>query len=161
MSRIIKLVFLAMCVLVAGCATSQHVARPLFHPMAIGKKLPLDVRSGGVVWRGNVYNLVRLSSIKFSVDRSASLTARISTQVCCFDDVDYKVHAAVFDASGNLLGAAGTVVNVKRVWLGNVASLANESCTLDFGQSDAYKRARYFSIAISMENVLTPDQWMR
>jgi len=125
--------------------------------MVIGKKLPLDIKSDGVLWRGNVYHLVRLSNVKFSLDRSASLTAGITAQVCCFDDVDYKVHAAVFDASGNLLGAAGTVVNVKRLWVGNVASLANESCTLDFGQSDAYKRARYFSIAISMENVRTPD----
>ncbi|MEI7729752.1 MAG: hypothetical protein WCO56_09265 [Verrucomicrobiota bacterium] len=127
-------------------------------PLKLGTSIPLSVQSDGVTWRGHTFHLVSLGSTEFDLDTNDCLKAEIKAGVACFDDVDYDISCAVFDAAGQLLGTARTQCKVQRVWLGNLLVRA-ETITLDFGTSLDYKRAVGFAIGISNRKVLTPDQW--
>jgi hypothetical protein len=127
--------------------------------LKFGSPIPLSVRSAGVEWRGNTYHLLGLGSIRFNLDkRTSRLKAEIAAGVTGFDDVDYDVSAAVFDATGALLGAARSRCSVHRMWAGMVAS-GPQTIDLDFGVSLDYTRAATFMVSISKRKVLTPDEW--
>ena len=76
-------------------------------PLKLGRSIPLAIQSAGVEWRGNTYHLLSLGSIQFELDKPSSrLKADIKAGIAGFDNVDYDVSVAVFDATGKLLGAA-------------------------------------------------------
>ena len=157
MNKTTRLIITA-CVLLSACLTTRSSPTPQLIPLSIGKTLPLDMKSHGVVWQGYANHLVQLSSTTFKLDEKAVLTAMITGKTLCFDNANYKVYGAVFDASGCLLGTATTVIKVNRIWRVAIATETREY-TLDFGQSQSYSRATFFAVAISEEQVLTPDQW--
>jgi hypothetical protein len=159
MKKMIGLTILLVCVAVAGCTTTRIPSTHSPIPMSIGNPVPLDMTSKGVTWRDNVYYLLQFSSITFKVENDAVLSATIKGHTACFDNVDYTVHCAVFDESGRLLSTASTIVEVKRRWAGFMVTLTDESHSLDFGELKSYEKAKYFSLAISAEVVLTPDEW--
>ena len=79
-------------------------------PFRLERPIPLAVQSAGVEWHGNTYHLVSIGSIQFELDKQTSrLKAEIKAGVTGFDNVDYDVSVAVFDATGRLLGARGRV----------------------------------------------------
>jgi hypothetical protein len=129
-------------------------------PVKLGSSIPLAVQSAGVVWRGYTCHLVRLGSIKFELDNNNSLKADIQAGVTMFDDVDYDISGAVFDATGQMLGSARAQCKVERMWVGEVRVSA-QTIRLDFGVSLDYTRAAFFMVSISNRKVLTPDEWKK
>jgi len=87
----------------------RAVAVPNLVPLRLGSPIPLAVRSASVAWRGDTYHLVHLGSIRFDLDKNACLKADIQAGVTEFDNVDYDISAAVFDAAGQMLGTARAV----------------------------------------------------
>ena len=129
-------------------------------PLKLGSSIPLAVRSAGVTWKGYTSHLVELDSIRFHLDKSGRLTAEILAEVTLFDDVDYDISGAVFDAAGQMLGSARAQCKVRRMWAGGVKTMA-QTITLDFGVSLDYARAVAFVVSISNRKVLTPDEWQK
>ena len=146
-------------------AEDRQVFEPLTlqvtHKISLGKKLPLDIRSSGVEWENQTWHLLELANIQFLLDRESRFTAEIEGDVCHFDNIDYTVYCAVFDASGTLLGTASVLVQVKRIWRGIVISEIVKTFSLDFGISTNFRKAKYFAIAISERKVLTLDMWQK
>ena len=135
-----------------------EVAVPKIVPLKLGSKIPLSVQSSGVVWKGYTNHLVRLGWIKFELDKSDRLKADILTQTTTFDNVDYDISGAVFDATGQLLGSARAQCKVYINW-SIIPATSTETVTLDFGVSLDYTRAAAFMLSISNRKVLTPDDW--
>jgi hypothetical protein len=142
--------------------TKKPAASPtLAIPLKLGRSIPLGIQSSGVEWRGNTYHLVGLGSIQFELDKQTSrLKADVKAGVTAFDDVDYDVSAAVFDATGKLLGAARSRCGVQRDWAGKVAATCT-TVNLDFGVSLDYAQAASFMVSISKRKVLTPADWQK
>ena len=101
---------------------------------------------------------MRISLFKPALN--SCLKADIQAGVTGFDDVDYDISGAVFDAAGQMLGTARAQCKVKRIWAGNVGMMA-QTIRLDFGVSLDYTRAAAFSVSISNRKVLTPDEWQK
>jgi hypothetical protein len=127
-------------------------------PLKLGSSIPLAVRSAGVAWKGNTVHLVRLGSITFDLDKNDCLKADIQAGVTEFDNVDYDISAAVFDAAGQMLGTARAQCKVQRMWAGEV-EVSAQTIRLDFGVSLDYTRAAAFAVSVSNRKVLTPDEW--
>lgn len=130
------------------------------HAFTFDKPIPLDLKSTGVVWRGQTYHLLQFNSIRFEITEESHLTAEVNGAVCCFDDVEYTLHGAVYDASGALLGTATAPFKVQKLWVGYVVREDDDrSFPLDFGISTNYGNAKHFALAISERTVKTPKQW--
>jgi len=129
-------------------------------PLKLGSSIPLAVQSPGVAWKGNTFQLVRLGSITFDLDKNDSLKADIQAGVTEFDNVDYDVSGAVFDTAGQMLGTARAQCKVQRMWAGEV-EVSAQTIRLDFGVSLDYTRAAAFAVSVSNRKVLTPDQWQK
>ena len=127
-------------------------------PLKLGSPIPLAIQSPGVAWKGNTFQLVRLGSIRFDLDKSDSLKADIQAGLTEFDNVDYDVSGAVFDGAGQMLGTARAQCKVQRMWAGTVRMTA-QTIRLDFGVSLDYTRAASFAVSVSNRKVLTPDEW--
>ena len=141
--------------------TSVEITNFRSLPLVLDQRIPVSVSSHAVEWRSNTYHLVRLSSIQFKLDQpSGHLEAEVQADVTTFDNVNYDISAAVFDASGTLLGTARTECTVECTWLGKVL-LTQEKLALDFGNSLDYADATSFMVSISRRHVLTPDQWQK
>jgi hypothetical protein len=141
-------------------AEPERAASPGAVPLALDRQLDLRVESQGIRWREYTYHLVRLNRARFHLDERSRLTAVLTGGLTTFDDVDYDVHVAVFDAVGDLLGTARTACPVERIWLGKVITSRVE-LKLDFGISHAFANARTFTVAITDRKVLTPDDWQK
>jgi hypothetical protein len=128
--------------------------------IAFGRPIPVDVKSAGVEWKGHTYHLVRIGRAEFHLAEEGRLKAVLSAGITTFDDVDYEVHAAVFDAAGRLLGTAKAPCKVQRIWVGKTL-LSAVKLELDFGVSRAYAQAKSFTLAVSDRKVLTPDDWQK
>lgn len=139
---------------------APELSTPHIIPMKLGTPTQSSVQSAGVTWRGNTYHLVSLGSATFNLDTNDCLKADIQAGVTGFDNVDYDISGAVFDAAGQLLGTARTPCKVVAMWAGNV-EMSAQTITLDFGTSLDYKRAAGFTVSISNRKVLTPDQWQQ
>jgi len=125
-----------------------------------GKPIPIRVSSAPVQWKGNDYRLVQISQASFYKSPLGRVTALLTAGVLSFDNVEYEVHAALFDEAGKLLGTAHTLCPVTRVWAG-LPGTTPEKLSLDFGISKAYERAEWFTVSITERDVLTPDQWQK
>jgi hypothetical protein len=125
-----------------------------------GKPIPLRVSSAPVHWRGSDYVLVQIGEASFHTSPLGRVTALLSAGVLTFDNVEYEVHAALFDQGGKLLGTAQTLCPVTRIWAG-VPGITSRKLTLDFGISKAYERAAWFTVSATEPEVLTPDQWQK
>ena len=137
-----------------------EAAVPNLVPLKLGTSIPLAVQSAGVAWKGYTFHLVSLGSIRFDLDKNDCLKADIQAGLTEFDDVDYDVSGAVFDAAGQLLGSARAQCKVQRMWAGGVERSAR-TITLDFGVSLDYARATAFAVSVSNRRVLTPDDWQK
>jgi hypothetical protein len=144
----------------AAARAENEPLAPILTPLAFNKPIKLDVKSHGVEWRGNTYQLVKLHQVEFRLDVRPHLTALVKGAQLTFDDVDYDVHAAVFGEHGVLLGTARGLVSVARLWAGKPA-LTEVELKLDFGLSEAYPQAKSFCLAITRRKVLTPDDWAK
>jgi len=129
-------------------------------PLKLGSPIPLAIQSPGVAWKGNTFQLVRLGSIRFDLDKNDCLKADIQAGVTSFDDVDYDISGAVFDAAGHMLGTARAQCKVQRMWAGEV-KVSAQTIRLDFGVSLDYTRAAAFAVSVSNRKVLTPDEWQK
>ncbi len=78
-----------------------------------------------------------------------------------FDDVDYDISGAVFDAAGQLLGSARAQCKVQRMWAGGGVERGARTITLDFGVSLDYAHASAFAVSVSNRRVLAPDAWQK
>jgi hypothetical protein len=85
-------------------------------PLRLGSSIPLAVQSAGVAWKGSTFHLVRLGSITFDLDQNDCLKADIQAGLTGFDNVDYDISGAVFDAAGQMLGSARAPCKVQRLW---------------------------------------------
>jgi hypothetical protein len=162
-SRRLALLSLAAPPAAALAAEPQKAAAPSppgALPFQLHRDVPIEVRSKGVEWKGQTIHLVQLHHAMFQLSARARLTGKLRGRIITFDEVDYDVHAAVFDASGALLGTARALLPVERIWLGKVLSSEAE-VDLDFGISDGYHSAKSFTVAVSQRRVLTPEEWVK
>jgi hypothetical protein len=148
-----------------GQPQSQKVDQPgerdRFIPLKFGASIPLSIQSDGVEWKGNVYHLLGLGSIQFALEKGSDhLTAEIKAGTTSFDDVDYDISGAVFDAGGRMLGVARAQCHADRTWLGRVL-MSSQTINLDFGRSLDYSNATAFMLTVSKRKVLTPDDWQK
>ena len=126
----------------------------------LGQRISLAAQSSGVEWKSNTFHLVTLGSIQFELDQTNRLTGDIRAGVTAFDNIQYDISCAVFDAAGELLGAARAPCKVEREWLGKVET-ESRTISLDFGVSLDYGRATTFMVSVSKRRVLTPDEWQK
>jgi hypothetical protein len=113
------------------------------------------------IWGPDSAHLLALGSIQFGLENGSNhLTAEIKAGTTSFDDVDYDIGGAVFDATGRMLGVARAPCHVNRTWLGRVL-MSSETITLDFGGSLDYPGATGFMLTVSKRKVLTPDDWQK
>jgi len=139
----------------------QNAKEDRLIPLTFGTSIPLSIQSDGVEWKGHVYHLLGLGSIQFALEKESDhLTADIKAGTTSFDDVDYDISGAVFDAAGRMLGVARARCHVDRTWLGRVL-MSSENITLDFGRSLDYSNATGFMLTVSKRKVLTPDDWQK
>jgi len=136
----------------------QAAASLRLAPLVLGNSIPLTVQSPGIEWNGKTFHLLTLGSVLFDLDKADRLKADIQADVTTFDDVDYDIGCAVFDAEGKMLGVARAQCKVGREWLGRVQH-SERTITLDFGVSLDYPNAKAFMISLSARKVLTPDKW--
>ena len=125
--------------------------------LLLNEPVRLRTRSRGVEWNARTYHLVSLKEVVFRSDLQSRLTARVSAEIQSLDEVDYDVHAAVYDAEGNLLGTARAPCAVPFALMKHVPG-SKQEILLDFGISRKYKDAARFAFAISDRQVLTPDE---
>jgi hypothetical protein len=130
-------------------------------PLQFGGWIPISIQSDGVEWKGYVYHLVTLGSIRFVLEpKTDRLSAEIQAGLTTFDDVDYDISGAVFDSAGQMLGVARADCQVQREWLGKVLQ-TRQTINLDFGRSLDYAHATSFMLTVSKRKVLTPDDWQK
>ena len=77
-------------------AEPRAVAVPNVVPLKLGSSIPLSVQSAGVTWKGGTYQVVRLCTIKFDLDKNDRLTADIQAGLTGFDNADYDIGGVVF-----------------------------------------------------------------
>lgn len=154
--------------MIAGPAQSQSAANDQKSapvrtiPLELGRSIPLKVQSSGVEWAGQKLHLLTLNSIQFELDKQTNhLKAEIQAEGMSFENVDYDISVAVFDAAGELLGTARTQCQLQRVWKGTFKHGLKRTISLDFGSSLGYPRATTFMVSISNRKVLTPDEWQK
>lgn len=123
--------------------------------------LTFPLRSEAVRWRGNNTYLLTLGQPTFRLDPNTQrLTATSDAGLVTFDAVTYTVTATIYNAAGKALGTAQTKVPIQRVWLGQTLSTSHE-VQFDFGPSAQFAGAARYSLSISQERVLTPDEWAK
>jgi hypothetical protein len=83
------------------------------------------------------------------------LKAVLRAHVAQYSNVDYRLHGAVYDAKGRLLGTASAVERVQYIRVGQMPSLLRE-IELDFGVSERYRDAAKIAFAISEPAVPKP-----
>jgi len=127
-------------------------------PFQSDEPVSFQLQSDDVIWRGQTFHLLRLVEAKFSLDETAHLRASLKGGSTTFDDVEYTIHAAVFDSDGMLLGTASTTYQVQRVWVGVLVHV-QVKLDMDFGISKRYTDAASVMLTTSSMDVLTPDQW--
>jgi hypothetical protein len=147
-----------------GIKKSEAAANPPIpgasEVLLTGKSIPIHVESAPVHWKGTDYRLVRIGDAAFYQSPLGRVTAQLSAGILTFDNVEYEVHAALFDEAGKLLGTARALCPVTRTWLGLPGTMPAK-LALDFGISKAYARAEWFTVSINECEVLTPDQWQK
>ena len=125
-----------------------------------GRSVAVSAQSAPVRWRGEDYRLVRVGEARFFRSPLQRVTASLKASVLTFDNVEYEVHAALYDERGSLLGTARALCPVSRMWAGT-AGITPVELHLDFGISKAYERAQWLTVGITERDVLTPDQWQK
>lgn len=139
-------------------AQNQEARPPqVLRPLAFNELLIVNAASREVTWQGNALHLVTIPTINFKLE-GHHLTAASQATLLTFNKVPYQAHVAVFDAQGQLLGTAATSCATERVWLG-IYMMTWQDITFDFGESQAFAQAAFFSLAITDHKVLTPDEW--
>jgi hypothetical protein len=101
---------------------------------------------------------MRISLFKPALN--SCLKGDIQAGLIGFDNVDYDISGAVFDAAGQMLGTARAQCKVHRVWAGKVKMTA-QTIRLDFGVSLDYACAAAFALSVSNRKVFTPDEWQK
>jgi hypothetical protein len=163
---LLSIALVGVCLITSnGQPQSQKINQPAngerLMPLRFGTSIPLSIQSDGVEWKGHVYHLLALGSIQFALENGSDhLTAVIKAGTTSFDDVDYDIGGAVFDAAGRMLGVARAQCHVDRTWLGRVL-MSSQTISLDFGRSLDYPNATGFMLTVSKRKVLTPDDWQK
>jgi hypothetical protein len=143
---------------VAGGAVNEEEAKAAVSgavSLKLAEKMRIDAQSVPVKVRGADLHIVSIGTATFDLDKDSRLSARLNAAVCQYAKVVYRVSAAVFDASGQLLGAAVHDEAVERYSVGKELTLLKE-IALDFGVSKAYRGAKLVAVAISEPEVPTP-----
>jgi len=155
---------LAVSVLARGVQTGEE-PKPGVSPgppdkgrIALDQPVALDLRSDPVAWHDQTFHLLNFHKVELDLDDTTRLTALLQGSCVTFDNVEYTVHAAVYDKDGGLLGTASSPYTVQRLWAGFVLTTQIE-LALDFGRSKRFTDAASVEFAISSIDVLTPDQW--
>ena len=134
----------------AADAKAKPVAPTGLIPFELGKPIPVSVTVKTDV---TGYKLFHLREIEFLLNKKSHLTAKIATNYITglteLPTITHNVHAAVFDATGKLLGTANASCKI-HTWatVGAVASVLGEM-SVDFGTSLNYDKAKYFALAIN------------
>jgi hypothetical protein len=131
---------------------------PVF-PGTIPLKLNMPVRvaaqSAPVRVNDTDLRLVYINSAMFAMDASSRLTATLKGAITQYTRVDYWISVAVFDAAGQLLGAANHKEAVQYERVRAMPTMLRE-IKLDFGVSKAFQRAALVAIVISDPDVPKP-----
>ena len=124
-------------------------------PFTPGKEVKIGLSSSPVKVNDTDLHLIFIGSGTFRLDKESRLTAVLKAGVAQYAKVEYQISAAVFDAAGALLGAAGHKEAVEYIREGRWPTVARE-IGLDFGVSKAFKDAAFVVVAISDRDVPKP-----
>ena len=133
-------------------STGQDTAPPSEPPVprAIHLRLdgPCEINMGSPLmkYRDRDVSAVRVGGAVFTLS-GTHLTAKLSGGINMVGTRDYEMHAAVFDGDGILLATDRITVNVRP----SISSpqLAFESFDFDFGESHAFRDAKWFVVTFS------------
>jgi hypothetical protein len=135
----------------AGTKASHAAEKPLESPISLvlDESIKVSILAPDVKISGESRCPVSLSKIRFAFDHATNrLTAKVTAGKLMFDNVNYVVSGAVFDADGGLLGAARVVCEIRREILRVVLAVTQE-LVLDFGRSRRYSDAKSFQLCLS------------
>ena len=127
---------------------NQVISVPGAVPISFDKPVRIDVQSSAFKVNGSEIHVISIGRGAFHLSTDGHLTATLSAGVLQWVNADYWISVAVFDSKGNLLGTASHEEPVKYIRLG-AAPTTLQDMSLDFGESDSYKNARYAVVAIS------------
>ncbi len=130
-------------------ASSVLVAPPAkMFPLDFGKIVEVTIRQTNPRSPSRLNGQVdAVVGIEFTLDASSRLVAILNTEQPSVIAADCEFHAAVFDSEGILLGAANSMRKFKPDGAAAPSAVpeSDRRIVLDFGVSDEYLRARYFS----------------
>lgn len=121
----------------------------------IDEQVPISARSAPVKVGEREMHIISFGTGVFHLDKDSRLTAILNAAVAQYTEMEYRIVVAVFDGAGRLLGAAHHDESVSYVRLGLMPTLFRE-INLDFGVSNAFRRAAFAVIAISERDVPDP-----
>lgn len=123
--------------------------------LVLDKPLTINAASVPVKHGDDELSIIKIGQGTFHLDESSRLTAKLHAAVAQYADVDYWISVAVFDAGAQLLGTARHKQAVGYIRLGAMPTMLPE-IALDFGISNAYRRAAQVAVAISERDVPPP-----
>jgi hypothetical protein len=137
-----------------GFAAPDRANVPIPGAIAITMDKPIDigVSSKPFKIRTAELRILGVSRAQFHLGPDFNLTAKMKAGVMQHARMEYLISAAIFDARGQMLGAAEHTEKVERIRLSRTPMMLREF-TLDFGISKAYANAAYVVVSISDRDV--------
>lgn len=134
----------------AGLATARNPHPPVPNAAALkfDQQFDLPAYSKPITVGTEKLSVVKIGRGTFHLDDQGHLTGTLKGGVLQFHKMTYWIHAAVFDATGDLLGVAAHKLQVRNIRTGSIITLLAEM-PLDFGISDRFKSARYVAASVS------------
>ncbi len=117
-------------------------------PLKLDQTIDFRVRSKPIAVGTEMLSVVKIGRGTFHLDQQGHLTGTLKGGVLQCHKLAYWIHAAVFDAAGNLLGVASHKEQVQSIRTGAIITVLREM-PLDFGISDRFQSARYVAVSVS------------
>lgn len=133
-------------------------------PLKLGKPIRVSVGSTPVKFNQRDVHLLYLNEIEFLLDKESRLKARIGEAELWAGltmlprVVDYRVHAAILDEKGQLLGTASIPRRVHPHSIVSAPGIGGGSRSMDFGISLNYAKAKFFALVISERDLSVVDK---
>jgi hypothetical protein len=148
----------------AADAKAKPAAPTGLIPFTLGKPIRVSVGSTPVKFNQRDVHLLYLNEIEFQLDKESRLKAKIGAVEVWAGlrmlprVVDYRVHAAIFDEKGRLLGTGSMPHRVHPHSIASAPGIAGGSSSMDFGISLNYANAKFFALVISERDLSVADE---
>ncbi|MHC4400926.1 MAG: HEAT repeat domain-containing protein [Planctomycetota bacterium] len=133
-------------------------------PLKLGEPIRVSVASTPVKLNQRDVHLLSLNKIEFELDKESRLKAKIGTVELWAGltklphVIDYRVHVAIFDEKGRLLGTGSMPHGVHPHSISSLPRTHTDSSSMDFGISLNYAKAKFFALVISERDLSVIDK---